>query len=81
MQTQLYSCFQYKLNLKLTTMGVITTWDEQRDTLEESIVDAKKALMQMIDPDTWGHSDIRTDSIIMYEELYIRLCQIHREIQ
>ena len=54
-------------------MSVITTWDEKKDCLKDSLKEAIRNLNIMLDSDTWGYADIAEDRIEMYEKMRMKL--------
>lgn len=61
-------------------MGVRTTADENRDEAKAHIGAAYKLLMNVLDSDTWGSSDYKSDYIAEVEEAVITLARLKRKL-
>jgi hypothetical protein len=61
-------------------MGVTTTADEMLRETRDNIQSAIINIREVLDPDTWGHSDLQESYIEELEEVYLKLLRIKKKL-
>lgn len=61
-------------------MSVTTTADEKRDQAKQCVLDAAKALDEMIDPSTWGSDEFKKEYLIEMTKIAYELKLIYRRM-
>lgn len=62
-------------------MGVRTTADDKLDEVIDNINDAYKNIMVVIDPNTWGSEEFKSEYLFKLEEIAIKLARIKRDLK
>lgn len=61
-------------------MSVTTTADEKLQSAKDHLKEASIDILEILHPDTWGHSDYKEEFIATLEEVLIQLRQIRLKI-
>ncbi len=61
-------------------MGVTTTADTKKEEAKEHLSDAYKALLTVLDENTWGHSDFNKDYIDTIHEVALEILKLKRKL-
>ena len=67
------------LNIKI--IGVTTTADERLAEAKEHLNDAYKCLMEVCNPETWGHNDFKDEYLEKLFEVNIDILKIKNKLK
>lgn len=57
-----------------------TRFDELRDSVKEKLKEVDKELLEMLNPDTWGHDDVRSSYIDVLGEVMLQIKNIRKRV-